>query len=226
MIRTTNCLLLLWLALVPAVPQLGNAAKDDSSRSDHNGSLSHQMGRSMFPENWVDLIGRPCPVKFENYKVVLDSETLAPNRLTIDTTTITAQSREARMIAVLGANYRLVDSAAFHTPEQGNRYISDLMQTYQNTMHYHHLRGFENIEGWFKTYEWVLANGVTVRAHLRANSRKGTYRGFLLYVSLPKSKTGNAKIRSIKDRMVVSRADEVHAEWDVSTNALTITSEQ
>ncbi len=215
-------ILSLSLLLLP----IGLASESDSGKTLDSISLTERMGRSMFPENWVDLIGRPCPVKFENYKVVLDSETLAPNRLTVDTTTITAQSREARMIAVLGANYRLVDSAAFHTPELGNKYISDLMQTYRNTMHYHHLRGFENIEGWFKTYEWVLANGVTVRAHLKANSRKGTYRGFLLYVSLPKSKAGDAKIRSIGKKMVISREDQIHAEWDVATNALTIITKQ
>ena len=203
---------------------LPRESRSDSLKSERQLPPGERMALSMFPENWVDLIGRPCPVKEVGYRHAIDSEAIAPERMTLDTNMLSAQSRESRFIALLGTDFRIIDSAAFYSPEQGNRFISDLMQTHRNTMHYHHLRSFENITGWLKTSAWTLANGTVIRVHFKANTKSGIYRGFLMFVTLPQATTSVAELRSVEGNLVVSRTEPIRAEWNLSSNTLTLSS--
>ncbi len=176
----------------------------------------------MFPGNWVDLIGRPANIGHVDYRRALESETISPTRVTIDTVTITSRMKESRIRSALGGNCTVVDTAAYYSKEMGNRFISDLMQKYPNTMHYYLLLDFRDIEGWLKTLEWNLSGGISIQAYLRGDSENGLYSAFLLYVTLPKGPEGSAKLSNVNGELVANRSDSVYAEWNVSTNRLTV----
>lgn len=177
--------------------------------------------RAMFPENWVDLVGNPCPTKIADYKRELAVGAIPPDRVRIGDTLVLTGMTESALLKALGETYGKSEPAAKRTKAESDQFISGLMQANATTTHYYRLLELAGMEGWFKAMEWDYPWG-TLKAFLKTVKEKGTYRVYLIHTTLKGLSVDSVKLKNIGKDLVAIASSTPLIEWNTSRNILTI----
>jgi hypothetical protein len=202
----------------------GNCIATAVNQSDSVRISSNDLALAMFPENWVDFTGKPCPVKHVDYRSVLAREILAPVKIIIGEKIIKIGMSDSSLIQTLDTNYRIVEPPIRRTKAENNQYLSDLLCANPNTMHYYFLYEHKDMEGWFKVVEWTCSDRWKIQIYLRSKNESGKFRVYMIRIKLREVAATGIALRSSKSGLIATRRDLPACEWNTGNNILKIDS--
>ncbi|SYZ72654.1 hypothetical protein TRIP_C20769 [Candidatus Zixiibacteriota bacterium] len=190
---------------------------------DSGRSPMPDLGRMMFPENWVDFVGQPCPVGLGNYAADLAGRTIAPTTVEIDDKVIKVGMKDANLKILLDTLYRISDSSIKRTERENDQFLSDLLRANPFTMHYYILYGLTGRSGWFETVACDFSNCAKIKISLHASTEKGIYRVYLIHVNLPPIEASDVSLKKVENHLTAIRKSVPPAVWNIDKNTLKVT---
>jgi len=160
-----------------------------------------------------------------DYREALAVETLAPDRVTIDTMQIRIGMAELKLVKLLGNTYVEHEKPEFRTKEKQWSYLHGLLQRNNNSMHYYILAELyyqKQLAGWFKVYTWHLEGVGELRSFLVSDKEEGPFRVYLLHLVLEPVAVDQVNYKMGVEGLHVVRKGVRLVEWDVDKNTVII----
>jgi hypothetical protein len=158
-----------------------------------------------------------------DYRRALASETLAPDRVTVNGQAVSTALSEAALVKRLGSEYRVHEGWTARDAERQCQYLDSLARAHSNPMHYYILvdRLHERLSGSFRICEWTVRGVGRLRAFLHRPNESATARVWLLHLVMsPVPETSVAYTRS--GSLHVVRRGPPKVEWDTARNRVVI----
>jgi hypothetical protein len=210
------------LVVLAVIPLGSRSIADAADPVDSGAILTEQLGRAMFPENWVDFTGKPCPVKLEDYRANLAKGYFPPDKVVIGNRTFKVGKSESSLNLPNDSLCHVTEAPVERTREENNQYLSDLLRAMPTTTHYYVLYPLADQQGWFKVVEYNNHDCISIRIFLRAATKEGPYRVYLIHVKMPEIPQSEVSLKSTKTGLIATRKDRPAAKWNIVRNSLEI----
>jgi len=148
----------------------------------------------------------PIPTQSINYERAFASETLAPDRVSVNQKTLRLGATEKSLNSVLGASSTVVEDWKPRTAPQQCEYLLALLREHPNSMHLYRLKKLqlEMMSGMFRVSEWQLSGIGRLRAFFHKPSATDAEASYLYYLTLSPTSPGKV-VRSRGRAYVLTR---------------------
>jgi|GEM_PF-2986489 len=166
----------------------------------------------------------PETFDFADYKQIFSGGTLLPDRICWDTVTVAVGSPEAKVKNCAPDSDQVITTTERRTREQQWQFLRAMLAQNNTSMHYYNLVGayyYEQLSGWFRTYEWRVFDVGTIRVHLHAAKETGEFRVWLLQLAVDQV-TSERVVYKEPPGLVLVRLGEPPMEWDINSNRVRI----
>jgi len=168
----------------------------------------------------------PIPTQSVNYERAFASETLAPDRLSVNQRTLRLGATEKHLNAVLGVTSTVVEDWKPRTAPQQCEYLLELLREHPNSMHLYKLKKLQlaMMSGMFRISEWQLSGIGRLRVFFHKSAAANAEASYLYYLTLSPISAGQVA-RSRGPTYVLTREGIPIVKWDVSTNVISVTTQ-
>jgi hypothetical protein len=165
----------------------------------------------------------PIPTTSVNYEKAFASETLAPDRISVDGRILPLGVTESSLNRVLGVPSTVVEDWQQRTDQQQCEYLLELLRNHPNSMHLYKLGQLKlkRMSGLFRVSEWRLPGVGGLRAFFYKPSTAKTEASYLYYLSLPPTSLDNVERKQGRGYVLI-RTGTSKIKWDVQTNFISI----
>lgn len=158
-----------------------------------------------------------------DYKRTLVGGVLAPERIELDSASVSVRQSEPALLQALGRQFVVIEAEQHRSRDQQWAYLRELAAKNDDSMHYYiieHIYYELQLSGWFKVYEWTICD-LKIRAFLVRTTEGGTPRIWLLHIApdtVPAQRVSYAKTSGL----ALVRAGECEVRWNVDKNTVAI----
>jgi hypothetical protein len=165
----------------------------------------------------------PIPTTSVNYEKAFTSETLAPDRISINGKVLRLGVTENDLNSVLGVTSIVVEDWQQRDEQRQCNYLLELLRDHPNSMHLYKLGQLKlkRMSGLFRASEWQLPGVGKLRAFF-SKSSAGKFEASYLYYLTPIPTSLNNVKRKQGVGYVLIRTGVSKIQWDVQTNSITI----
>jgi hypothetical protein len=161
-----------------------------------------------------------------DYKGILANGTLFPDRVLVDTISVTVGATEPYLKSHIKDTSMRVMPAQFHTREEQWQFIRELAYKNKTSMHYYILSEIyydHQLFGWFKSYVWPVPGVGKLQAYLNSKTEKGTYRVWLLALKLDSLSVEKVKFKTASQAgLSLVRIGGREVEWETDKNRVIV----
>ena len=158
-----------------------------------------------------------------DYKRTLVGGVLAPERIELDSASVSVRQAEPALLEALGRQFVVTEAEQHRSRDQQWAYLRELAAKNDDSMHYYiieHIYYELQLSGWFQVYEWTICD-LKIRAFLVRTTEGGTPRIWLLHITpdpVPAQRVSYAK----SSGLALVRAGECEVRWNVDKNTVAI----
>jgi hypothetical protein len=165
----------------------------------------------------------PIPTNSVNYEKAFASETLAPDRISVNQKVLRLGATENYLNSVLGATSIVVEDWKQRTEQEQCEYLLELLRNHPSSMHLYQLKKvqLERLSGMFSVSEWQIRGIGKLRAFFHKSSTAGVEASYLYYLTMFPTSPRNIE-RSRGPSYVLTRDGVPIVKWDVRTNGISI----
>ncbi len=168
----------------------------------------------------------PRLVMFErsvDYKDTLVRGVLAPERIELDSASVSVRQAEPALLGALGQQFVVSEDEQHRSREEQWAYLRALAAKNNDSMHYYiieHIYYSLQLSGWFTVYEWTLYD-LKIRAFLVRTTEAETPRVWLLHIT-PEPVPEQGVSYSKSNGLALVRAGKCKVRWNVNKNTVAI----
>jgi hypothetical protein len=165
----------------------------------------------------------PIPAASVNYEKALASETLVPDRISVNGKVVNLGITENNLNSILGLTSTVVEDWRHRTDQQQCEHLLELLHKHPDSMHLYKLGQlkWKKMSGLFRVSEWQIPDAGTLRAFFYKPSADKSETSYLYHLTLLPTSLDKIQRKKGKGYLLI-RIGASKIEWDVQTNRISI----
>jgi len=165
----------------------------------------------------------PIPAPAVRYEQAFASETLAPDRISVNGKTVTLGLTEKNLNDLLRMTSTEVEDWRQRSDQEQCEYLLEVLRRHPNSMHLYKLGQIKlkKMSGLFRVAEWQLPDVGILRAFFHKPSADKPETAYLYHLTLLPVALDKVQRKS-GQRYVLTKTGASKVEWDIETNRVSI----